>query len=60
MPIAIPMGPREDRETTPDSPEEPGGIHAATFVPPHMLEATRSGTLDLSNSVQVNQSFLQS
>ena len=54
MPIAIPMGAREDREPTPESPEEPGGIHAATFVPPHMLESVRSGALDATlSSVQV-------
>lgn len=53
MPIAIPMGPRDERESTPESPEEPGGIHAATFVPPHMLESMRSGALDLTNSVHV-------
>jgi hypothetical protein len=53
VPIAIPMGLREERDSTPDSPEEPGGIHAATFVPPHMLEQARSGALELTNSVHV-------
>jgi hypothetical protein len=58
VPIAIPMGLREERDSTPDSPEEPGGIHAATFVPPHMLEQARSGALELTNSVHVRPQIL--
>jgi len=53
VPIAIPMDQREDKSASPESPEEAGGIHAATFVPPHMLE-TRSGALNLTNSVHVS------
>lgn len=52
------MGLREERDSTPDSPEEPGGIHASTFVPPHMLEQARSGALELTNSVHVRPQTL--